>query len=305
MDVKQVLSEYMEAKNLTIQGFSEKIDTSRSTISQYLSGKYSGNIGNIERRIEDFLKSEGFFGAAGTTEIHKPEETPGIFITNDVKGIIGICRSCQNEQGLGAILGRSGYGKTYALKYYADKPKVIYMECDELMTTTDIITYIEKMLQLPSKDTSNWDRVNRIKDYFRSRHNQGYLMIFDEADKLLNKYTQKKLEIIRNIYDQSNVGIVIAGEPQLNTQLKKFSERFANRIDMAVHLDGLNREDVERYLCKYDITDEAMNEIVRIATNRSYGCFRILDRTIQNILRVMEGNRITLEAVEIATKMML
>jgi len=250
------------------------------------------------------LKNEGFFGINATPE-KRAEDTSGIFVTADVKGIMGICQACQNGYELGAILGRSGFGKTYALKYYAEKPNVIYMECDELMTTTDIISYIEKMLQLPSKDTSSWDRVSRIKDYFRSRHNQGYLLIFDEADKLLNKFTQKKLEIIRNIFDQSKVGIIIAGEPQLNMHLKKYSERFANRIDVAISLEGLSKDDVIRFLSSYNATPEAMAEIVKIATNKTYGCFRILDRTLKNILRVMEGDIITLETVEIATKMML
>lgn len=270
-----------------------------------MGDKYKGSVTNIEKRVEDFLKSEGFFGITEAASIEKIEDATGIFVTNDVKGIMGICNSCQTEQGLGAILGRSGYGKTYALQYYADKPNVIYMECDELMTTGDIIAYLEKMLQLPSKDTSNWDRVNRIKDYFRSRHNQGYLLIFDEADKLLNKHTQKKLEVIRNIYDQSRVGVVISGEPHLNTQLKRYSERFANRIDVAVHLNGLTKTDVERYLERYNISDEATGEIIKIATNRTNGCFRILDRTMKNILRVLDGDRITIETVETATKMML
>jgi len=304
MNTKDLLMEYMSKNKLSTQAIANTLGKSRTTMSMYFNGKYTGDVDKLEKQIDDFLKSEGFFGDA-VKEKSIEETSSGIFITNDVKGIMGICQSCQTESGLGAVLGRSGFGKTYALKYYAEKPNVIYMECDGLMTTSDIISYLEKMLQLPGKDTSNWDRINRIKDYFRSRHNQGYLLIFDEADKLLNKYTQKKLEIIRNIYDQSKVGIVIAGEPQLNTHLKRYSERFANRIDVAVHLEGLTRNDVERYLSKYDITDEALEEIIRIATNKTYGCFRILDRTIKNIHRVAEGEKITIETVEAATKMML
>lgn len=51
--------------------------------------------------------------------------------------------------------------------------------------------------------------------------------VIDEADKLINKYTQKKMEILRGIFDQSDVGIVIAGEPRLETELKSSLTRFA------------------------------------------------------------------------------
>jgi hypothetical protein len=34
---------------------------------------------------------------------------------------------------------------------------------------------------------------------------------------------QKKMEILRAIFDQSDVGIVIAGEPKLEAQIKSYS----------------------------------------------------------------------------------
>ena len=38
-------------------------------------------------------------------------------------------------------------------------------------------------------------RVHGIRDFFNT--NKGYLLIIDEADKLVSKYTQKKMEILR------------------------------------------------------------------------------------------------------------
>lgn len=81
-----------------------------------------------------------------------------------------------------------------------------------------------------------WSRVNRIREFFNV--NQGYLLIIDEADKLINKYTQKKMEILRGIFDQSDVGIVIAGEPRLETELKSSLTRFANRMDFYYKLNA-------------------------------------------------------------------
>ena len=301
MDVKQILKEYIKTRRMTIQKFADEVGCSRGVISDYLRDTYKGNIQNTEDKIKTFLQREGFFGAAE----EEADNIEGIFLTNDVKGIIGVCGSCQLEQVAGVVLGRSGYGKTYALQHYAKKPNVIYMECDELMTASDMVTYLEDLLDLPGKGIGIWPRINRVRDFFRSRHNQGYLLIFDEADKLFNQRTQKKLEIVRKIYDQSRVGIVVAGEPQLKDQLKRFSTQFANRIQPAVKLEGLGKADVERYLSKYNVTDEARDEIVRIAINKENGCFRKLDGTIKNILRVCDDDRITIDTVEKATRMML
>lgn len=65
-----------------------------------------------------------------------------------------------------------------------------------------------------------------------------------EKCKLINKYTQKKMEILRGIFDQSNVGIVIAGEPRLETELKGNLARFANRMDFYYKLKGLSKNEV-------------------------------------------------------------
>ena len=90
-----------------------------------------------------------------------------------------------------------------------------------------------------------WRRVNGIRDFFNT--NKGYLLIIDEADKLVSKYTQKKMEILRAIFDQSDVGLVIAGEPKLEAQIKTYLARMANRVDFYVSLKGLDPSEVEGY----------------------------------------------------------
>lgn len=131
-----------------------------------------------------------------------------------------------------------------------------------------------------------WSRVNRIRDFFNA--NEGYLLIIDEADKLINKYTQKKMEIIRGIFDQSEVGIVIAGEPRLEAEIKGSLARFANRMDFYYKLKGLSQQEVKDYLEGYDVDDAAMMEFISRATNTQTGCFRLLDRTLNNVIRILK-----------------
>lgn len=137
-----------------------------------------------------------------------------------------------------------------------------------------------------------WRRVNGIRDFFNT--NKGYLLIIDEADKLVSKYTQKKMEILRAIFDQSDVGLVIAGEPKLEAQIKTYLARMANRVDFYVSLKGLDPSEVEGYLEGFEVDPDAMVELKARACNMQTGCFRLLDRTLSNVTRILEerGERV-------------
>ena len=116
------------------------------------------------------------------------------------------------------------------------------------------------------------------------------------------------MEILRAIYDQSDVGIVIAGEPKLEAQIKSYLVRMANRVDFYASLRGLSQNEVEEYLSGYEVEPEAMAEIKARACNLQTGCFRLLDRTLSNVFRILEesgGYRITLKTIEQASSMMM
>ena len=279
----------------------------RSTISKYLSGKYDANPEGIESALWEFVsefetgedvKSETATWLRAKTEY---------FESVDYVNTLGVCRSCQEDAALGIVIAKSGYGKTHSLKKYAKMPRVAYIECDDTMACRDLVEAIEKEIGMPQGAGGTiWSRVNRIRDFFNT--NESYLLIIDEADKLINKYTQKKMEIIRGIYDQSDVGIVIAGEPRLEAEIKGNLVRFANRMDFYYKLKGLTEQEVREYLKGYEIDEPAMNEFMLRARNNQTGCFRLLDRTLTNVLRLMRETgekRITLKVMREASGMMM
>ena len=101
---------------------------------------------------------------------------------------------------------------------------------------------------------------------------------------------------------------MIAGEPRLEAQIKSYLTRFANRVDFYASLKGLTDKDVERYLSGYEIEPDALNELVSRACNNQTGCFRLLDRTLNNVFRIVnESNQssITLKMISQASNMMM
>ncbi len=307
------------------------IGCSRSMVSQYLAGKYQSNPETVENALRKWMDeteaeygdgsgtvwSEDAGGEAPDGQAERgPEEAqpqPGrlpekirYFESDDFNKVIGLCQSCQEDAGLGIVVGRSGLGKTYALQRYAKLPRVCYLECDDTMSSKDMLEEIEERLGLLQDGGTIHRRVKRIREFLRINH--GYLLIFDEADKLMNKYTTAKLEIIRGIFDKVDVGIVIAGEPRLETDLKMHLTRFANRLDFYHKMHGLTRDELTEYLAGWDIDEDAAAELAQRAYAARGGCFRLLDRTLNNVLRVLKERgetKVTLEVVREASGMMM
>lgn len=279
---------------------------SRTTISRYLAGKYDGDIGAIETLLADWLAKHTGEEVSVPDRPSKTGTKPDFFESRDAEKVIGMCQSCQEFVGLGIVVARSGYGKTYTLRQYAKLPRVAYIECDDTMSSRDLVEAIEKSLGIPSGYGTIWRRVNGIRDFFNT--NKGYLLVIDEADKLVSKYTQKKMEILRAIFDQSDVGLVIAGEPKLEAQIKTYLARMANRVDFYVSLKGLQPSEVEQYLAGFNVTPEAMVEFKARACNMQTGCFRLLDRTLSNVLRILQErgqDTVTVKIIEEASGLMM
>ncbi|WP_213431595.1 helix-turn-helix domain-containing protein, partial [Paenibacillus dendritiformis] len=157
----------MDKNGMTITELAREINYSRSALSQYLSGKYSSDPTDIEQAITNFISAQGEEVAAaieqtGTMRLAKP----AFVESRDATAIIGACQSCQSFTGLGIVVGKSGYGKTHTLKYYARSPKVAYIECDDTMAQRDLVKAIERALGLPVGYGTIWERVNGIREFF-------------------------------------------------------------------------------------------------------------------------------------------
>lgn len=301
------MNERLTELKMTKQEAAMRMNYSRSALSQYLNGKYNSDPTEIEKKIMEFLQESG-----GMEEL--PEKVQKgqfkkaeYFESRDYVHTIGVCQMCQEQQGLGIIVGKSGFGKTHTLKNYAKLPRVAYIECDDTMACRDLVEAIEQELGIPrGYGGTTWSRVNRIREFFNT--NEGYLLIIDEADKLISKYTQKKMEILRGIYDQSSVGIVIAGELKLEAEIKGSLARFANRMDFYYKLKGLTKQEVVDYLEGFEVDEAAIGEFISRATNSQNGCFRLLDRTLNNVIRLLkerDETKVTLKIMSEASNMMM
>lgn len=295
--MKERIQTYMEETGRNIKETAEAAGLSRSTLSLYLSGKYESGTESVEEKLSEFLsRSYGYHVARAATEIalSKPE----FLETADTDAILSVCQDCQSFAAMGMIIGRPGFGKTYALRRFARLKRVAYVECDDTMSCRDLVEAVQAALGIEALNGSIWKQVNGIRSFFNN--NKGWLLIIDEADKLVTRSTQKKMEILRGIYDQSEMGLVLAGEPSLKARVETYLARTANRIEFFLKLGGLSGEEVEAYMSGFDAEPEALEALKQRAMNPRNGCFRLLDRTMNNIIRYMSDSgetRITADMV--------
>ena len=306
------VNEILAELKMTKQELALKIDYSRPAVSRYLNGKYEADATELEERLLKFVgEYEGTQRGEGEAKaelkvVSGVRKKIEYFESTDYIQTIGICKACQENMALGIIVAKSGYGKTHTLKRYAKMPRVVYIEGNETMNCKDIVRRIESRIGMSRSYGSIDERMERIIEFFNV--NEGYLLIMDEADKLINKYTQKKIELLRNITDSADVGLVIAGEPILENLLKGYDKRFTNRMDFYYKLRGLSQQEVRDYLEGYDIDEAAMNEFLVRATNSQTGCFRLLDRTLNNVIRLLNDSgqtKVTMKIMKQASNMMM
>lgn len=295
-----------QVDNKSITELADLVGVSRPVLSKILSGVQQGNQ-EVISKLEDYV--EGIENA--NPNLYKDEKKGLInrdFIqTRDANNVIGVCSLTKDTSGLGMVVGKSGYGKTYALRYYAAMPRVAYVECDALMGAKDFLTCVEEEVGISKNSTQNvWPRLRNLQKYFSV--NIGWLLIVDEADKLISSMSDKKLEILRALFDQSTLGIVLAGEPKLKSTIENYSERTANRFDYFYKLEGISEAEVKGVIEDLNIEDNAIAQIVDRATNKRNGCFRLFDRTMNNIERLMlhRGEEtITADIIQEASSLMM
>ena len=168
----QKINNYILANRSSIANVAKSIGYSRTTVSRYLAGKYDSDPTDLENKLAEFLAHE----TGEAVEVSAPAQEPGaktgqtpvFYESRDAKAVLGVCQSCQEYIGLGIVVARSGYGKTYALRQYAKLPRVAYIECDDTMSSRDLVEAIERSLGLPSGYGTIWRRVNGIREFFNT-----------------------------------------------------------------------------------------------------------------------------------------
>lgn len=270
--------------------------------------------------------------------------------TKEYKKFKEFCDACLQYKYIGVCHGAAGVGKTQAARQYTNwdnvepflkdvsfreaiEPQDI--KIDPIIKTTDSIFFTSptvrpvtihtklstlasnvKLLKVgfdaQEKKLSKEKRYEMLSDEIKkSDFSSIDLVIVDEIDRL----KLQTLEILRDIYDQNDIGLILIGMPGIEKKLSRYPQLYS-RIGFAHEFKKLTKTEMTHILehrldelglsINYKKFDdyEAINKIVKL----SNGNFRLLQRLFTQIDRVMEINHlkeITGEVVETARELLI
>lgn len=193
--------------------------------------------------------------------------------------------------GMGTFFGPSGWGKSMAAAYAANKSRAYYVQCKSTWTKKAFLSALLKEMGVAPANTI-YDMVDQAAEQLvRS----GRPLIVDEMDHIVEK---KAVEVIRDIYEGSQAPILLIGEELLPTKLRKW-ERFHNRMLAWVPAQPAELDDT-RLLARFYASDvEIANDLLERIQTVSQGTTRRICVNL-NLVRQAALNE-GLDAIDLAT----
>lgn len=148
--------------------------------------------------------------------------------------------------GIVCFSGPSGFGKSSAAAFVANKMNAYYIECRSSWTKVALLQSILKEMGKPYTGMRLFEMTESISEQLAL---SGRPLIVDETDHIVEK---QAIEFIRDIYEGSGAAIMLIGEERLPQKLKKW-ERVHGRILDWVFAQPASLQDADalaRLYCK-------------------------------------------------------
>lgn len=126
--------------------------------------------------------------------------------------------------GMATFYGPSGYGKTTAAVYAANRFRASSVQMKSAWTAKKLCAAILQELGLPSKGII----ADLIDDIAQELGKSGRTLIIDEADHLVSR---NMIEIVRDIYESSGSPVILIGEELLPQKLSKWERVHGRMLD--------------------------------------------------------------------------
>jgi DNA transposition AAA+ family ATPase len=256
---------FTQKNNLTTTDMARLLNWNRSTLSQFLRGKYQGNNDVLRTRAIEFFN----------LKIELPETPEEQFVeTTQAKKVFTACKFAQKKGLLALIIGPAGVGKTTALEAYTRK-----MSQSVMVTAYPGIppNRLYKRLTRKLKYEGIGDDSTLIEMLINRLKGKNVLIIIDEGHYMKINL----LEQIRHIQDMTGIGIVISGNFDLYERMKgKEQVKYAHlysRAAMRVRVQGSPiRNELKSIMEKKGIPTDGQSMEFMYTKVSTPGHFRIL-----------------------------
>ncbi|MGK7660683.1 MULTISPECIES: AAA family ATPase [unclassified Marinovum] len=177
--------------------------------------------------------------------------------------------------GMGCFYGPAGFGKSMAAMYCAMRTEACLVQCESCWTPTALCEAILDELGIKPQSTV-WRMAKQIQQALAS---EGIPLMIDEADHIVAK---KYIELIRDIYEKSQVPVILIGEEAMPSKLRHW-ERINSRMLARVPAQPLDDEDFEvlRNIRCPDV--ELADDLVAAIKGASRGSARLIVNNLDSV----------------------
>lgn len=305
-EVRQYFRSLIEEKGATLTGVAREIGKSHTAVSRFLGGTLASS--EIVERLAELKDRWEAAERASEEEAREYRSEVEFVMTNDAKQVLAVCDLCQSEREIGVIVGPAGAGKTTALlKFLEMNPDAVYVRGDVSMTAKELLIELAERLGIDPGYGSLRSIMRRIVTRLREHP---VLLIIDEAD-LLVSFTVRKLELLRTIHDEAQMGMVLCGMPRLagyllrGPSMRENLAQFYSRVAYTAKLTGLTRQEAEEILADFKMTDAARKALTARALDAKRGGMRRFAKLLGRCLDLADGEKITREIVDDAGRLLL
>lgn len=282
MGVREDLKVLMDTKGISLTAVSRALGLSAATMSQWLAEKYPGKASEIEQAVKSFIERQ-----------KEKNDAPGLrikFVDTFVsKKVFEVARICHLDGDIGVLFGDAGLGKTDAVvEYNRQNPDVILLVAN--------LGYTAKVLFRKLHRKLGMDGAGNIEDMYddvvSKLKGSGRLIIIDEAEHL----PYRALELLRSVYDNAGVGILLVGMPRLVANLRGKKGEYAqlySRVGIAYRVESLKPEDTQSIV--YSVVPSS-NGLWHTYHQESHGNTRVLVKLLRRAARISEINNIPIDA---------
>lgn len=263
---------------------------------------------------------------------HNGREIGTFIATKEHRRFVEFANAVRKHRYIGLCYGAAGVGKTLSARRYAhwdiaepllenwkrDDPAVAEINAAlarsrAVFHTPTVLGALRDLRETLSEriirvESCIDDHLHRDETGFRIIESDGLVetLIFDEAERL----SMTALELIRDIFDRTGVGVILIGMPGMEKRLSRYPQLYS-RVGFSHHYRALTGDELSFVLTRHwrslginlddaDFTDaQAIASIVRLTG----GNFRLLHRLFVQIERILKINELTVitdEVVEAA-----
>ncbi|MCK5617240.1 AAA family ATPase [Candidatus Pacearchaeota archaeon] len=303
------LKQFMTDNEFSQAQVAKLIGYSRSVVSEFLKGRYQGDLNGIANKIINLMNSV-------VRKNRRVKNKP--FVSTTVAKRIGTLITqtsafCDDEGKIGLIIGDGGHGKSHCLRQYAEADKnSVYIELDDTMSSISMFSEIAKNLKVDSSGSLS-SIAKRLVAALKLRH---IIIMLDEASWLKVRHLNQLRQII---VVKAKCPLILSGNSDLLRTISQSStkrgyeslDQFTSRLMGVLNLDelasdndgGLYTVEDIRNLYEYGgirLTSSAVSSLKRICKTPKSGRLRTCSHIVSALhaAKVVDEKRV-IDTVEI------